>query len=268
MKAVCFGSPKGGVGKTMLTANIAYALQRLGMKVVVIDFDPQNALRHHFGVSLEDGRGYVGGAFSTDDWRPFLRETRSGVRLLGYGDATHEERRRFDTVLEQNPNFLVDRLRPLLFGEANTVLLADMPPGPSPALEAFCRLNPLCIGVLLADTASTALLPAVERGEFYGAHALPRTFYVVNQYDIRSALNRDVTAFLRERLGAALLGLVHRDEAVKEAHARQISVFQHAYASAAVEDLTNIARNIQRLLSMGDGLEEQQAQALTEPRRQ
>jgi|GEM_PF-212477 cellulose synthase operon protein YhjQ len=258
MKFVCFGSPKGGVGKTMLTANIAYALQRLGMNVVVIDFDPQNALRHHFGISLEDGRGYVSSCLSTDDWRPFLRETRSGVRLLVYGDATHEERRRFDMTLEQNPNFLVERLRPLLFGEPNAVLLADMPPGPSPALEAYCRLNPLCVAVLLADTASTALLPAIERGEFFGPNAIGRTFYVVNQYDIRSALNRDVSAFLRERLGAALLGLVHRDEAVKEAHARQISVFQHAYASAAVEDLTNIARNIQRLLSVGDGIEEQQ----------
>lgn len=266
MKAVCFGSPKGGVGKTMLTANIAYALQRLGMKVIVIDFDPQNALRHHFGISLEDGRGYVPSALSTDDWRPLLRETRSGVRLLCYGDASHEERRRFDLLLEQHPNFLAERLRTLLFGEANAVLLADMPPGPSPALEAFGRLNPLCVGVLLADTASTALLPAIERGEFFGPHALGRTFYVVNQYDIRSALNRDVSAFLRERLGSSLLGLVHRDEAVKEAHARQISVFQHAYASAAVEDLTNIARNIQRLLSMGD-TDEQQAPFFSAPQR-
>lgn len=252
MPAVCFGSPKGGVGKTTLTANIAYALQRLGMKVIVMDFDPQNALRHHFGIDLQDGRGYVAAAPHVDDWRTLLRETRSGVRLLPYGDATYQERRRFDDALMSSPSFLRDRVR-LLFDEPNTVLLTDMPPGASPALDAVMNIDPLCIAVLLADTASTALLPTVERGDFFGPRALPRTYYVVNQYDIRNALNRDVSAFLRERLGSSLLGLVHRDEAVKEAHARQVSVFQHAYSSATVEDLTSIARNIQRLLQAGEG---------------
>lgn len=252
MQAVCFGSPKGGVGKTMLTANIAYALQRLGMKVIAIDFDPQNALRHHFGIDLQDGRGYAAAARHVDDWRSLLRETRSGVRLLLYGDVTPEERRGFDDMLTRSPHFLRDRVRPLL-NEPNTVLLIDLPPGPSPALDAVTGIDPLCIAVLLADTASTALLPIVERGDYFGPRALQRTYYIVNQYDIRNALNRDVSAFLRERLGSSLLGVVHRDEAVKEAHARQISIFQHAYASAAVEDLTNIALNIQRMLRAGEG---------------
>lgn len=247
MQAVCFGSPKGGVGKTMLTANIAYALQRLGMKVIIMDFDPQNALRHHFGIDLQDGRGYVAAAQHVADWSSLLRDTRSGVRLLLYGEVAPEERRSFDDLLTRAPYLIRDRIRPLL-NEPNTVLLADMPPGPSPALDAVMNVDPLCIAVLLADTASTALLPSVERGDFFGLRALGRTYYIVNQYDVRSALNRDVSAFLRERMGSSLLGLVHRDEAVKEAHARQISVFQHAYASAAVEDLNNIALNIQRML--------------------
>lgn len=249
MKAVCFGSPKGGVGKTTLTANIAYALQRLGMKIVIIDFDPQNAIRHHFGVHLQDKRGYVASALNTGDWRSLARDVRGGIRLLMYGDVTEVERRCFDNALSNDPTFLYERVKSLV-SEPNTVLLADLPPGPSPALSAFVQLNPLCLAVLLADSASTALLPGIENGSFFGRSALHRTFYIVNQFDIRSTLNRDVTAFLRDRLGSSLLGLVHRDEAIKEAHARQVSIFQHAYASSAVEDLANIARNLHRLLSL------------------
>ena len=48
MPAISVCSPKGGVGKTTVVANLAYAFSRAGTKVVVIDFDPQNALRLYF----------------------------------------------------------------------------------------------------------------------------------------------------------------------------------------------------------------------------
>lgn len=52
MPVISVCSPKGGVGKTTVVANLAYAFSRAGTKVVVIDFDPQNALRLYFGMSL------------------------------------------------------------------------------------------------------------------------------------------------------------------------------------------------------------------------
>ncbi len=50
MPLICVCSPKGGVGKTTLAANLAWALARAGSKVLALDFDVQNALRLHFGV--------------------------------------------------------------------------------------------------------------------------------------------------------------------------------------------------------------------------
>jgi Flp pilus assembly CpaE family ATPase len=72
MPLICVCSPKGGVGKTTLTANLAYALARSGSKVLALDFDVQNALRLHFGVPLSDERGYVAKAAESSDWSQFV----------------------------------------------------------------------------------------------------------------------------------------------------------------------------------------------------
>lgn len=68
MPLICVCSPKGGVGKTTVAANLSYALARSGIKVLAIDFDVQNALRLHFGVPLSDGRGYVAKSMENPDW--------------------------------------------------------------------------------------------------------------------------------------------------------------------------------------------------------
>jgi cellulose biosynthesis protein BcsQ len=60
MPLLCLASPKGGVGKTTLAANLACGLAGLGARVVALDLDPQNALRLHFGVPLHDGRRPAG----------------------------------------------------------------------------------------------------------------------------------------------------------------------------------------------------------------
>ena len=76
MPLICVCSPKGGVGKTTLTANLAYALARSGSKVLALDFDVQNALRLHFGVPLSDERGYVAKSAESSDWSQFVFDRR------------------------------------------------------------------------------------------------------------------------------------------------------------------------------------------------
>ena len=49
-KIIMIGSMKGGVSKTVTTHNLAYSLQKLGKKVLAVDFDSQANLSTCFGV--------------------------------------------------------------------------------------------------------------------------------------------------------------------------------------------------------------------------
>lgn len=48
MKTISFFNHKGGVGKTTLTINVAYALADMGLKVLLVDADPQCNLTSFF----------------------------------------------------------------------------------------------------------------------------------------------------------------------------------------------------------------------------
>lgn len=247
MNIICVGSPKGGVGKTTLAANLAYAIQRLGHKVIAIDFDNQNSLRLHFGMALADSAGHATELGEHADWSRFVQESDSGIRYLPYGRVSRSQIISYDQLLRADPTALVKRLASFTH-QAEVVFVVDLPPGPSAALQALSYLNPIMINVLLPDGASLSVLPEIESANFDNEEAEQRSYFVLNQVDVRSQLNRDVTQFLNQRLGSSLLGMVHRDEAVAEAGASQMSVFKYAQSSSVTADIDSIARNVQRML--------------------
>lgn len=55
MKSVTFAISKGGVGKSLLTANVGAALAAKGEKVVLVEGDPSRPLQLILGVKLESG---------------------------------------------------------------------------------------------------------------------------------------------------------------------------------------------------------------------
>ncbi|PIJ50743.1 cellulose synthase operon protein YhjQ [Erwinia sp. OLTSP20] len=254
MPLVCICSPKGGVGKTTLTANLAFSLARSGIKVLAIDFDVQNALRLHFGVPLTDGRGYVAQSAHSADWSQSVLTTGSNIFVLPYGDATEEQRIAFEHNLMHDPQFLLRGLNTLL-NYPGLVIIADFPPGPGPALKAASALADLHLITLLADTASVSLLPQIENQRLTGSTLNQRLgyYFLLNQSDNRRNISRDVTAFMEQRLGERLLGVIHRDESVAEANASQQSIFDFSPVSAAAFDIELIGKKVASLLNVQVG---------------
>ncbi len=114
---------------------------------------------------------------------------------------------------------------------------------------------------MLADTASVSLLPQIENNRMIGQPLNDQLghYFVLNQSDNRRNISRDVTAFMQQRLGDSLLGVVHRDESVAEANASQQSVYDFSPASAAAFDIELIGKRVAHILNISVGNGEVQA---------
>jgi len=251
MPLILFGSPKGGVGKTTIAVNVAASLAQTGQRVVVLDLDPQNALRLHLGVKLQEGSGFAGvltGAVPMQPLHNCLRQTQWGISLLPFGQVDTVAALAVADVLARNPYPLTALLQDLLQDPRQFVII-DSPPGPSSALAAVLPFTDMLVCVLLADAISVSLIPSIESGRAFGIGtqqdvAGGRLRYVLNQFDFNSRLSRATAEAVRPHLGRRLLGEVRRDELVAEAAAAQCPLPYFAPNSIAAGDINRLAQNI------------------------
>ena len=249
MSLICFASPKGGVGKTTLAANLADALQRAGRKVLVVDFDPQNTLRLHFGIPLSDTAGFMAELPRRPDWRACVHQTASGVMVLPHGQMELRGALGLSAALERDPELLAAPLRAILSDPSLTVI-ADTSPGPSHALAVLVPMASMVVAVLQAEAISAALIPDIDSGRFLGSGTMAALFagrlrVVLNEVDLNSRLSRAAADAVARHLGPRLLGAVSRDETLAEALAMQKLVNEIAPDSRAAEDIRGIARAIE-----------------------
>jgi cellulose synthase operon protein YhjQ len=253
MPVVCFASPKGGVGKTTLTATVAVALHRLGWRVLAIDFDRQNALHLHFELPVEGVPGIADAVESGRDWTELVVETRAGIYLIPFGGVSAAGCLRVQSYVGQNPGWIRGQLEPF-FEHRDVVVVADMPPGPSPYNVEVDPVTDLQMVVLLADAVSLALVPKLQNGDYLTdstAERLAQTGYVLNQIEPQRQLCSDVIALSQDALGPDLFGQVHRDETVAEAVACQLTVLDYAPESVASRDIAALAERMHESLTLG-----------------
>jgi cellulose synthase operon protein YhjQ len=245
MTLICFASPKGGVGKTTLAANVANELALTRLRVIALDLDPQNTLRLHFGVALDDGGGFTHRLAEHPQWRRCLRETPVGVSLLPYGSSGTDDAIVLAAAVAQMPRILLEPIDDIL-SSPDICLVVDTPPGPSPLLSALLPRIDLLVTVLLVDAASVALIPTIEHGAYSSGQAndSPTVAFVLNQFDPRTRLGGVIADGATRRLGERLLGIVYRDEFVAEASAAQKVLANYAPASKANHDIAAISRAI------------------------
>jgi cellulose synthase operon protein YhjQ len=246
MPLICFASPKGGVGKTTLAANVAGFIARSGARVIALDLDPQNALRLHFGVPLNEQGGLTAHLAQQPNWQSAVRPTGSGVHLLAYGATDMPRAMQLSVQVAQTPTLLSGPVSEML-SDPSVWLVADTAPGPSPMLAALLPLTDLLVSVLLVDATSVSLIPTLESGSAYGSTGggqQTNQGVVLNQLDTRTRLGRPIAEAAIQHLGKRLLGIVYRDEHVAEAVAAQKLVTDYAPAAKAAQDIAAVGREV------------------------
>lgn len=240
MKVITVVSAKGGVGKTTLAANLASVLAARGRRVIALDLDPQNALRLHFGIPLDSIDGLSRATLANDPWQTVMFDGVDGVTVVPYGAVLEDDRRRFEAYIDREPKWLAQSLETLKL-ETNDIVIVDTPPGSSVYTRTALTAANFALNVVLADAASYAAIPQMER--MIEAYATPRanfagTGYVVNQVDQTRQLTKDVLKVLRNMLGGKMFsGVIHLDEGVSESLACDTTLIHYDPLSQATADL-------------------------------
>ena len=249
MVLVVVSSPKGGVGKTTLVANLAVAMRRRGRQVTAVDFDSQNALRFLLAPGHEGDLGVARCTARGLPWTSTLVTGADGVRVAPYGAATSAERVQMKDVLLEGP--LSQALASLARTE-DEIVIADTTPGEGRMQERLEALADLKLIVLLADAGSMALVPAYRNGLMLRPMSeAPNTFGILNQVDPRRRLSRDIADFIAGNAADRVIGFVHYDEALAEAAARGEPVVGTTPNSVAAADIDAIAARLDLLTSSG-----------------
>ena len=82
---------KGGVGTTTVTANLAAAINAQGLPVLVIDLSPQNSLRLHFSMDINDARGISTQIQAGLPWHEAAYVNENGVTFVPFGQDVGDE---------------------------------------------------------------------------------------------------------------------------------------------------------------------------------
>jgi len=256
VKTIAIVSAKGGVGKTTVAANLGLALRLAGQPTLVVDFDPQNALRFHLGADRQTGiSGLARASLAGMPWSDVGVQGDSGVHLLPFGQINEDDRIALEQQMNQDKHWLANHLESLALPE-DTLVVLDTPPGPSAYLRQVLACAELVIIVTLPDAASYATLPLIEslitqycegRQDYLG-HA-----YIVNQVDRTRPLARDAVQVMRNALGNRVIGSVHLDPTVGESLAFGKTVIEHAPHSQARTDLAACTHWVVQQLHVAGG---------------
>ncbi|GHA15985.1 cellulose biosynthesis protein BcsQ [Oceanisphaera arctica] len=233
MPVIALQGIRGGVGTTSVTAGLAWALRRLGERVLVIDFSPDNQLCLHFNAPLSLTAGWARAELDASPWHQEALRYEEGLDLLPFGHLSVAEHPRWLAQHRQEPGRWMQYLTQLRDSGDYDWLLLDLPAADSACAERWRAAADAVFCVLTADANSHIRLHRQQMP--------PGSRLLLNQFSADSRLQQDLQQYWRQHLDALLPLSIHRDEAMAEALAAKQPVGEYSAISLAADELNVLA---------------------------
>jgi flagellar biosynthesis protein FlhG len=237
---VLVSSGKGGVGKSVVTLNLALALAQCGQRVCVID--AQQGLGH---IDLLSGvNGYWNFTHVMRGSRQLeqvLLKSSGGITILPGASDLHEVSRTTDT-------FQASVIHQLVKLEENfDVILIDAGLGYLPSTRRLARLAHDVLIVTTTETTALADTYSLLKNASAQEMASVQLIFNRSEYDLShrawQSLNMTAKSFLQREI--PLLGVIPEDQAVGLSVARRHPLLQMIEESTASDTVQQMARRLQ-----------------------
>ncbi len=250
-RIIALANQKGGVGKTTTTINLAAALVELGMKVLVVDVDPQGNSSTGFGIPQEDRKKtsyelIVDGAPIQD----VVVETKTpGLMIVpANADLSSADLEIFSN--ERRSFLLHDALRaPEIDAYDFDYILIDCPPSLSlltvnALVACHAVLVPLQCEFFALEGLSQLML-TIRDVRRSANPALRIEGVVLTMHDRRNRLTIQVEADARATMGELVLQTtIPRNVRISEAPSYALSILSYDSASKGSEAYRALAKEI------------------------
>lgn len=207
-RILCISNQKGGVGKTTTAINLASALARRGRKTLLVDVDPQGAVRHGIGLTgAEHPAGLADVLMGTHELQDVVLPTPlPWLRVLLAGSvADAGEHETYQNQVTGSPKLGE------LFARARSrgyIVVVDTPPGLGAVTRRVLSFSQHVIVPLqsepLALQTTTQILRAIRDAKV-GNPELTLDGILLTMVEEGNAVSQRVAAYVREQLPAELL---------------------------------------------------------------
>lgn len=231
MPIIALQGLRGGCGTTSVTAALAWALNQLGDKVLVMDYSSSNQLAQHFNLPPGLARGWMRVALDNIDWQQSALRYLPGLDLLPFGMLSQRECEELETTADNHLPLWLQHLTEL--NADYQWLLLDVPAEQNRWSRQILAHADHIIKLVTAD--ANCHLRLNQRSVSQNSR------FLLNQFQANSQSQQDLQQLWQSSLPGLIPLTIHRDEAMAEALLMKQPVGEYRPQSLAAEEIITLA---------------------------